>query len=250
MGADTAVRLAEAGFAVALTARDQDALDKVARKIETFGVEAFPYAADLTDRAAVAEFAEGALERFGRCDVLCNIGIYQAPAANQLFMDTDLSEFALSFEADVIAAALLCQRAIPSMKINGGTIINMSSMVVVLEPTGTVQENGWPFAYSAAKAGIDRLAGILNAELGGEGVRAFSVEPGYVLYGPELEAQLRKYPGLQVSPPEVIGPAIVWLVRSPDADRLLTKRVNLPGVTQKYNLLPGWGGPGTSCPSA
>ena len=248
MGADTAVRLAEAGYDVALTARDQGALVAVAKRIRGFGVEALPCAADLTDRSSVVAFAEAALEHFGRCDVLCNIAAYQAPEARQLFMDTDLDEMALSFEADVLAAALLCQRAIPSMRRNGGTIVNMSSAVVYLQPPGTLNENGWAFAYAAAKAGIDQLAGILNVELGGQGIRAFNVEPGFVTYGEKFETQLRKYPGRPVSPPEVIGPAIVWLVQSPDADRLLTKRVFLPGVTQKYDLLPGWDGPGTPYP--
>jgi len=40
--------------------------------------------------------------------------------------------------------------------------------------------------------------------------------------------------------------AIVWLVTSPDAPRLLHKRIYLPAITQKYGLLPGWDGPGTA----
>jgi hypothetical protein len=51
-----------------------------------------------------------------------------------------------------------------------------------------------------------------------------------------------------VSPPESIGPAIVWLVTSPEADRLLSKRIYLPGLTHKHGLLEGWDGPGTPYP--
>ena len=82
MGADTALRLAAAGYDVALTARDQGRLDAMAARIATNGVAAFPLAADLTDRKSMGAFADAALGRFGRCDVLCNIGIYQDPAAN------------------------------------------------------------------------------------------------------------------------------------------------------------------------
>ena len=64
-------------------------------------------------------------------------------------------------------------------------------------------------------------------------------------YGERFTTTLAKYPGVPVSPPESIGPAIVWLVGSPDADRFLPKRVNLPGLTHKQGLLPGWDGPGT-----
>lgn len=249
LGADTAVRLAAAGHDVALTARDQASLDSVAEAIEASGGQALALAANLTDRPAVAAFADAALARFGRCDLVCNIGVYQDERSRQLFMDTALDELGISFEADVVAPALLCQCAIPSMLDNGGgTIVNMSSSSVVLEPPGTVHDNGWSFAYVAAKAGIDQLASILNVELGRQGIRAFNVEPGFVAYGEELEAALRKYPGMPVSPPESIGPAIVWLVQSPDADRLLPKRVYLPGLTHKHHLLDDWNGPGTLYP--
>ena len=247
MGADTALRLAGAGYDIALTARDQAKLNAVAGDIENLGVRALAVAADLTDRGSVGAFAAAAQDRFGRCDVLCNIGIYQGDGGRQLFMDTPLDEFAISFEADVIAAALLCQQAIPSMLANGaGTIVNMSSSSVVLEPPGTVHENGWSLAYAGAKAALDRFASILNVELGDQGIRAFNVEPGFVAYGERLEAMLQKYPGMPVSPPESIGPAIVWLVQSPEAARLRNKRVYLPGLTHKHHLLDGWEGPGTA----
>jgi hypothetical protein len=42
------------------------------------------------------------------------------------------------------------------------------------------------------------------------------------------------YPGVPVSPPDAIGPAIVWLVREAAATRLLSKRVDLPGLTHKH----------------
>jgi NAD(P)-dependent dehydrogenase (short-subunit alcohol dehydrogenase family) len=38
---------------------------------------------------------------------------------------------------------------------------------------------------------------------------------------------------------------LAWLVRSPDAVDLLSKRINLPTITHKYGLLSGWEGPGT-----
>jgi 3-oxoacyl-[acyl-carrier protein] reductase len=245
MGADTAITLGRAGYDVALTARDQDRLEQVAETIRAAGVEALPKSSDLTSRASVAAFADAALERFGRCDVLVNIGIYKGPSMQMRFVDTPLDELAVHHEADVVAPALLCQRALPWMRAHGGTIINMSSSSVFLDPPGPVGENGWSFAYVSAKAGIDQLASIINVELGGEGVRAFNVEPGFVAYGDALEEAVRKYPGIPVSPPECIGPAITWLIETPDADKLLTKRVYLPGVTHKQGLLAGWDGPGS-----
>jgi len=249
MGRNTAIELARVGYDVALTARDQRLLDEVAAEIEEAGGMAFASATDLTDRCSVARFAEAAAERFGRCDVVCNIGVYQGLGGRRLFLETPPDELAISFEADVISPAVMCQMAIPLMlRGSGGTIVNMSSSSVVMDPPGTIEENGWSFAYVGAKAALDRLASIVNVELGAAGIRAFTVEPGFVAYGDRLTDMLKKYPGMAVSPPEAIGPAIVWLLASPDADRLRAKRVNLPGLTHKYHLLADWQGPGSLYP--
>jgi hypothetical protein len=77
---------------------------------------------------------------------------------------------------------------------------------------------------------------------------ASNVAPGFVACGERLADALAKYPGVSVSPPESIGPAIVWLIESPAADRLLRKRVYLP-LTHRHGLLPDWDGPGTKCES-
>lgn len=248
MGADTARRLAEAGYDVALTARDQARLDAVASDVERAGGRALPVAADLTDRRTVEAFAETATRWSGRCDVLCNIGVYQGSGTQQLLLDTPVEELERSLEADVIAPAVLIKRAVPLMTSAGGVIVNMSSGVVFLSPTGTVHESGWSLAYAAAKAGIDQFAKVLNVELGSAGVRVFTVEPGFVAYGEAAATIMRKYPGSPVSPPEAIGPAIVWLVTHPEAAALLHKRVNLPALTLTHGLLAGWAGPGTALP--
>lgn len=51
-----------------------------------------------------------------------------------------------------------------------------------------------------------------------------------------------------VSLHEVIGPAVVWLLQSPDADGLKAKRIHSPGITHKYGLLDGWDDTGTLYP--
>jgi NAD(P)-dependent dehydrogenase (short-subunit alcohol dehydrogenase family) len=254
IGAETAVRLAELGFDVALTARDQTRLEAVAKEVETLGRRALPLTSDLTERASMAAFAEAALSWGGRCDVLCNIGIYRGPGWSQLLMEMPIEELDISLEADVVAPALLCQRAIPSMIANGGgVIVNFSSAVVYLSPRSTVKDKpgGWSLSYAASKAAIDQFAKVINVELGTAGVRAYSVDPGYVAYGPEFLERVQG-DGMgsnTVCPAEAIAPAIAWLVRSPAASELLSKRVYLPQVTAEHQLLPGWNGPGSPYPS-
>jgi hypothetical protein len=196
----------------------------------------------------VRRAADRALAEFGRVDVLCNIGIYQGDGTG-LFLDTPVEEFARHLEGGVLAPAVLLHALLPGMIAQGGgTVVNMSSYVAVNEPPGTALANGWSLAYAATKAGIDRFAGVLNVELGDRGIRAYTVDPGFVAYGEEFDAAVERYVGMPVTPPEAIGAAIVWLLSSPDAQRLLHKRIYLPAITQKYGLLPGWNGPGTAFP--
>jgi NAD(P)-dependent dehydrogenase (short-subunit alcohol dehydrogenase family) len=256
IGAATAVALADAGYDLALTARTvhegegsrPGSLDTVMAKVEAFGARAVPIPMDLTDRGGVGAAADAALDAFGRMDVLCNIGIYQSESVG-LFLDTPVDEFARHLEGDVLAPATLLHKFLPVMLEQGsGTVLNMSSYVAVNDPPGTALANGWSLAYSAAKAGIDRFAGVLNVELAGTGVLVYTVDPGFVAYDEQFDEMVSRYAGMPVTPPQAIGVAIVWLLTSPDAQHLLRKRIYLPAITEKYGLLPGWGGPGSPFP--
>jgi 3-oxoacyl-[acyl-carrier protein] reductase len=246
MGAETAVRFAAAGYDIALTARDAARLEAVADEARTYGGRALALPSDLTDLASIHAFADGALAAFGHCDVVCNIGIYKGRGQTELMLETEPEDLSAHFTGDVIAPFILLRRALDSMLERGsGTIINMSSSSVFLDPPGTVKSSGWSFAYVAAKSGIDQMASIINVELGDKGIKAFNVEPGFVAYGADFDAKLRKFPDVPVSPPEAIGPALVWLAENQGAQRLLSKRISLPHLTHRQGLLGGWAGPGT-----
>jgi len=246
MGAETAICLAAAGYDIALTARDATRLAAVAGEVRARGMRALPFPSDLTDLASVNAFADAAIATFGRCDLLCNIGIYKGRGQTELILETEPEDLVAHYTGDVVAAFVLLRRALDGMLMRGvGTIINMSSSSVFLDPPGTVKNSGWSLAYVAAKAGIDQMASIINVELRDRGIKAFTVEPGFVAYGADFDAKLRKYPSAPISPPEAVGPAIVWLAENEGAQRLLGKRISLPHLTFKHALLEGWAGPGS-----
>ncbi|MFD5460099.1 SDR family NAD(P)-dependent oxidoreductase, partial [Streptomyces olivaceus] len=57
IGAATARQLAAAGYRVVLTARRKDRIEALAEEIQAAGHQATAYPLDVTDRAAVEEFA-------------------------------------------------------------------------------------------------------------------------------------------------------------------------------------------------
>jgi len=250
IGAAAAVKLAEAGFDVVVTARtltDADAgevagsLASTAVAVEATGRHALPIRMDLTDRASVLAAAERAQAELGRVDVLVNNGVYQGPGNMDPLLGTPIELIETTLQADVISTVALLQALLPGMvERERGVVINVTSAVAFLEPPGPLGKGGWGFAYGVAKGACDRMAGLINAELGDRGVIAYNIEPGFVAYGERLEHAKASYPGIEVTPPEAIGAAIAWLATADDAVRLRNKRVHGPELCRDEQLLPGW----------
>jgi hypothetical protein len=83
---------------------------------------------------------------------------------------------------------------------------------------------------------------MLEVEHGEQGIRAFSIDPGYVV----TEAAEARGTGAQfsahfaVATPPVIGVAIAWLATSPEAEELRGQIVLAQRETKRRGLLPGW----------
>jgi NADP-dependent 3-hydroxy acid dehydrogenase YdfG len=72
LGETTARYLAERGATVALGARRAERLQALVDEITAKGGQAFALATDVTDAAQVQALVDGAVERFGRIDVMLN----------------------------------------------------------------------------------------------------------------------------------------------------------------------------------
>lgn len=260
IGAATAVKLAEAGFDVAITARTTSEQDRPAAEltrgavapragsladtadaIAAAGTRPLPIRMDLTDRSSVLAAADQALAEFGRLDVVVNCGVYQGPGNMAPLLGTSIDLIETTLQADVLSVTALLQRVLPGMiDHGGGTIVNVTSAVAFREPPGPLGEGGWGFAYGMAKGACDRMAGLINAELGDNGIVAYNIEPGFVAYGDHLAEAKASFPDIEVTPPEAIGAAIAWLATSDDAPRFRNKRVHGPELCRDRHLLPGW----------
>ena len=200
IGRETALAFARAGFDVAISARTLEegethahalthadgralagSLAATAQAVRALGREAFAVRMDLLDEQSVRAAAAAVLERFGRVDVLVNNAIYQGKDLNLPFMSLGLDTLERVFQGYVMAPVVLTQSLLPAMLAQGGgTVINVSSGAGESDPPVAAGKGGWGYAYGAGKAAVSRLSGILAAEFGEQGIRAYTINPGVV----------------------------------------------------------------------
>ena len=238
IGRATASALAGAGWDVAITGRtvregegrdDSDtgegrplpgSLESTAALVRAAGRRALPVAADLLDHAALRSTVERVVREWGGVDLLVNNAVDSGPGSMVPILELTVGQLETKLEANVVANLVLVQAVLPGMlERGGGTIVNVSSHTATADPPGPVGQGGWGLAYAASKAAFHRFAPLLAVELGGRGINAYNIDPGYV----ETERQqvnaaalglVGRYSG---APPSVPAATIAWLVEHPDA---------------------------------
>lgn len=212
IGTAVARALASAGYAVVLAARRKHRLEEVAESIRSAGGDARVAVLDVTDRAAVEEFAAG-LEA---CDLLVNNagGAYGTEYVEQ----ADPGDWESMYRVNVLGTLHLTQALLPRLSASG------DGVVVLLSSTAgfTTYEGGG--GYSVAKHGVHAVAGTLRLELSGQPVRVVEIAPGMVR---TEEFSLNRYRGdaqkaadvyAGVADPltaEDVADAVVWAVTRP-----------------------------------
>lgn len=129
--------------------------------------QAIAVQADVGDPAAVARLFDAAEAAFGGVDVLVNnAGIMKlAPLA-----DSDDALFDTQVAVNLKGAFNTLREAARRLR-NGGRIVNLSSSVVGLKP----ETYG---VYTATKAAVEAMTGILSKELRGRSITVNAVAPG------------------------------------------------------------------------
>ena len=265
IGRAAALALADAGFDVAITARTEregeghtesnsvrgddpivalpGSLETTAADIEARGRRALPVKMDLLDADAVVAAPRTVLQEWGRVDVLFNNAIFQGGATMDRLLDLTPEAMTRLCVGNYVHQLLLTQQVLPHMVERGsGRVINMVSGSARLDPTAPAGAGGWGIAYSASKAAFGRVAGGIEAEFSGNGVRAFNVDPGNVIT--EKRRALRPKDefedGYGSAPAEATGNVVAWLASSPDAMRMVGKWIYAPKLCADLGLLPGW----------
>ena len=262
IGKATAIKLAEAGFDVAITARTEregegrteansvrgddpivpipGSLETTAKEIEALGRRALPVRMDLLDVDAVVAAPRTVLEEWGRIDVLFNNAIFQGGATMDRILDLTAPAMEALVRGNYVHQVVLTQQVLPHMVERGsGRVINMVSGSARLDPIAPAGEGGWGIGYSASKAAFARVAGGINAEFAPSGVHAFNVDPGNVVT--EKRKALRPEDAFEgeygSEPPEATGAAVAWLAMSDEALELLGKWIYAPKLARDRGLL-------------
>lgn len=212
LGRATALALADAGFDVALLARDEPALCVVAAEIESVGRRAWSLRADLADATATAAAAEEAIGALGRVDLLVNAAGTDVPG---LVADLSVGEWDRVQAVNLRAPFVLASALFPQMRrLGGGTIVNISSVA---------GKRGWAnaAAYCASKFALTGLTQALAAEGKPHGIRACIVYPGGMAThwgawsADERHGERIPAPATTSLPPSRVASLIVWIATAP-----------------------------------
>ena len=110
-------------------------------------------------------------KQFGRLDILVNnAGVYGMSPLEAI----DEAEFDRQFGINVKGLLFTTQAALPLFGSEGGSVINISSVVA----TRNFAQSS---IYSATKGAVDTITRVLSAELGPKKVRVNSLSPGLVV---------------------------------------------------------------------
>ncbi len=169
IGAAIAERLGSEGASVVVNySSDKAGAERVAQKIEKNGGKALVVQANISRKADIDKLFRQTKDNFGHIDILVNnAGVYEFRPLEQI----DEEHFRKHFDLNVLGLLLTTQAAVPLINGNGGSIINVSSVVAKTPPPNAS-------VYSATKGAVDVVTRSLAQELGPRKIRVNSLSPG------------------------------------------------------------------------
>ncbi|VDN06026.1 unnamed protein product [Thelazia callipaeda] len=174
IGRCTAEYFAEKGYCLSLSGRNERGLETTMNNCNMKGLSKDSIlitAGDLTDENTASSFIGRTMEKFGRIDTLIN-GVGTLISGD--VKDCSMKDYDNLMNTNVRSIVQLTQKAIPHLIKTKGSIVNVSSI------NGPCSFGGVGF-YCMSKAALDQFTKCLAIELGPEGVRVNSVNPGVII---------------------------------------------------------------------
>lgn len=212
LGKALALKLAAKGARVAVVARSKAELDEVVAEIIRDGGAAFGIVADVGDKESIYPIVGQAAALAGPVDVLINNASTLGPVPLRLLADTDCEDFERALQVNTIGPFRLMKAVAGSMMLrhsdSAGLVINISSDAAV---------EAYPAwgVYGASKAALDHLTRTAAAELGGAGIRFFSIDPGEMDTRMHAEAMPDADPA-NLQSPDAVAKKIALMIEHAD----------------------------------
>lgn len=216
IGEACARRFAAEGADLAVWARRRERLETLAEELEAaHGVEVSMYAVDVRDRDAVDHAARNLREAAGTPDVLVNnAGL---AAGYDPLQEGDPDDWDRMIDTNVKGLLNVSRSLLPAMiDRDRGHVINVGSIAGhQVYPRGNV--------YNATKYAVRALTEGMNLDLSGTGVKASSVDPGFVetefsvvrFHGDEERAE-GVYEGFTPLSADDVADAVCYVASAPD----------------------------------
>ena len=212
IGAEIARELAAAGASVVVNyATSREDADKVVAEIIRNGGKAVAIQGDVAKAADVERLFSETKRVFGPIDVLVNnAGVYQFGSIESVSEE----EFHRHFNTNVLGVLLAIREALKHFSPDGGSIINLGSIVSRMAPPESA-------IYVATKSAVEGITRVLAKELGPRKIRVNSINPGVVetegthsagIIGSDFERQaVQQTPLGRFGQPADIAPVAVFL---------------------------------------
>lgn len=211
IGAGIARELAASGATLLLGARRVDRLETLAAQLKQQGAEVAVAALDVTSRASVQQFAEVAMEKWGRIDVMINnAGVMPLSPLASLKVDEWDQMIDVNIKGVLYGIAAVLP---PMLAREAGHIINIASIgALSVSPTAAV--------YCATKFAVRAISDGLRQE--NTQLRVTCIHPGVVeselastITDPAAAALMDDYRSIALQP-AAIGRAVRFAIEQPD----------------------------------
>jgi 3-oxoacyl-[acyl-carrier protein] reductase len=171
IGAAIAEALAAEGASVVVNyASSKEGADRVVKNITAKGGKAIAVQGDVSKQADITKLFAETKKAYGKVNILVNnAGVYEFAPLEAITEEL----FHKQFNLNVLGLLLTTKEAVKLIGAEGGSIINVGSGVSTIHPPNSA-------TYTATKASVDAITGVLAKELGPRKIRVNSINPGMI----------------------------------------------------------------------